>query len=218
MLASNLVTYPWRALHESSSSVLLLFILWFGDGASHAGRDLFTIFAAFPSVFERLTKADCPRGLEPSWKSTPAVKVQADNSRMPRSNSPIFVPIATDKTKERGLKKQKHVFVFLSRNWRSLQLCHGWHQQNSSPPDSDYFYFGLWKHGAPSKLQLSHSAVAQIKSIKKIKIVILQISRRATANYPQSNSSPTWYTVTNIGIVSAGRNALCRVTLRLAGL
>lgn len=141
--------------------MLLLFILRFADGASQAGRDLFTIFAAFASMFERFTKTDCPKGLDPGWKSTPAVKVQADNSRIPRSNSPILVTSVTDKqNKEEGGKNQN----------ASLFSCLEIEGRYSSTADdinktvvlltATILVFG--KHGAPSKLRLSHCAAAKI--------------------------------------------------------
>lgn len=132
--------------------------------------------------------------------------------------SSFLLPLTKQK-KKRGLKKtkQKHVFVFLSRNTEG--------RYSSAADDINKTVVLLTAtilgFGNTERPQSSHCLTPRYRKLNKfLKIVILQISRRATANYPQSNSSPTptSYTVTNIGIVFAGRNALCRVALRLAGL
>lgn len=100
--------------------------------------------------------------------------------------SSFLLPLTKQK-KKRGLKKtkQKHVFVFLSRNTEG--------RYSSAADDINKTVVLLTAtilgFGNTERPQSSHCLTPRQRKLNKfLKIVILQISRRATANYPQSNS------------------------------
>lgn len=100
--------------------MLLRFILWFVDADNHTGRDLLTIFAAFSSVNECFKKTDCPKGLDPRWKSKPAVKVETNNSTIQGSRNFILVASATGEDNKTTKEKiySKRVFVYIGLAWK----------------------------------------------------------------------------------------------------